>query len=70
MRTSHISADDIRKEHDAAMASLTPVQRKAIDRLAQARRMATFNHRWAAENLQLLFDAEAVERDSRLRSAA
>ncbi len=65
-----ISADDVRSEHEAAMASLSPAQRRAIERLAQARRMATFNHRWPAENLQAMFQLEAAERDANLRPAA
>ncbi len=66
----HTSTEDIRAEHEAAMASLTSAQRRAIERLAQARRMATFNHRWPAENLQTVFALEAAERDARLRPAA
>jgi hypothetical protein len=70
MQTLPMSAEDLRREHDAALASLTPVQRRAIERLARARRMSTFNHRWPAENLQALFQAEVTERDANLRPAA
>lgn len=64
------TADDIKREHQAALASLTPGQKRAIDRLAKARRMSTFNHRWSGENLEILFEADAIERDASLASAA
>lgn len=64
-----VTAEDIRREHEAAVAALTREQRRAIDRLARARRMTTFNHRWACENLDCLFQAEAAERNQDMRRA-
>ena len=64
------TSDDIRREHDAALAALNSAQRRAIDRLARARRLSTFNHRTAGENLTVLFEAEAAERAERLNAAA
>ena len=61
------TSEDIRQEQDAALASLTPAQRRAIDRLARARRLSAFNHRRTEENLQTLF---AVEAEARSLSAA
>jgi hypothetical protein len=64
------TADDIKREHEAAMASLSHVQKHAIDRLAKARRMSTFNHRRVGENLEVLFEADAIARHAHLASAA
>ncbi len=64
------TSDDIRKEHEETMASLTPAQRRALDRLARARRLAAFNHRKPAENLTALFEVEAGERGARVLDVA
>ena len=58
------TSNDIRNEHDAALASLTTAQRRALDRLAKAQRLSTFNHRRASENLSDLFEVEAGQRDA------
>lgn len=63
------TSEDVRKEHEAALASLTLDQRRAIERLARARRLSTFNHRRTNENLADLFAAEADERAARLNAA-
>lgn len=65
-----LTAEDIAREHEAAMASLTSVQRRAIDRLAKARRASTFNHRTSEENLRGLFAAEAEQRNGWQAAAA
>ncbi len=65
-----ITAEDIKREHDAALAALTPAQRRALDRLARARRLASFNHRWASENLSAMFQAEAEAQSAELPRAA
>lgn len=57
-----ITAEDIKREHEAALASLTTAQKHALERLAMARRMTTFNHRWACDNLSAVFEAEAGAR--------
>ena len=62
-----ITAADIEAEHKAALATLTPDQRRALDRLANARQRTNFNGRFPQENLQAIFAAEAVARS---RSAA
>ena len=64
------TSDDIRTEHEAALNALTQAQRRALDRLAKARRAATFNHRRTGENLAALFEVEAEQRNADLRAAA
>ena len=53
------TATDIQFEHERALASLTPEQRRALARLQRAAQCATFNHHTQAENLRDLFAAEA-----------
>jgi hypothetical protein len=58
-----ITANDIRAEHEAAMAGFTPEQRRALGRLEQARRQCPFNNRSPNENLAEIFAAEASQRN-------
>jgi len=60
-----VTAHEIEQEHRAALASLTESQRRAIARLQQARQRAHFNGRFPADNLQLIFEAEAEDRTKR-----
>ncbi len=62
----NITAHEVEQEHFAALASLTEAQRKAISRLQQAKQRAHFNGRFPADNLQLIFAAEAEERTRQL----
>jgi hypothetical protein len=64
-----ITANDIRAEHEAAVAGLTTEQRKALGRLEYARRQCPFNNRGPHENLSALFEAEAVRRNAVLGNA-
>ena len=57
-----ITPEDIETEHNAALASLTPEQRRALDRLASARQRTNFNGRLPRENLRAIFEAEAGSR--------
>jgi hypothetical protein len=57
-----ITAHEVEQEHRAALASLTETQRRAIQRLQQAKQRAHFNGRFPADNLQLIFEAEAETR--------
>jgi hypothetical protein len=59
-----ITANDIRAEHEAAVAALTLEQRRALSRLEQARRRRPFNNRSTYENLASIFEAEAVRRNT------
>ena len=61
-----ITAAEIEGEHRAALASLTEPQRRAIQRLQEAKQRAGFNGRFPADNLQLIFEAEAELRSRRL----
>ena len=63
-----VTSADIRKEHELALAMLTPAQRQARGRLSRARQISAFNLRWPTENLGDIFDAEAESR-SRLQAA-
>ena len=62
--------EEIRAEHEAALASLTPEQQRAIDRLQRARQRSHFNHLWPTENLDVLFELEAHARNAKGREAA
>ena len=58
----NITAEEIEREHRAALASLSEPQRRAIQRLQQAKQRAHFNGRFPADNLKLIFEAEAEDR--------
>jgi hypothetical protein len=57
-----ITAEQIAAEHAAALAALSPEQRRALERLANARQRTNFNGRFPAENLKAIFAAEAQAR--------
>ncbi len=57
-----ITADQIEQEHRAALATLTEPQRRALQRLQQAKQRASFNGRFPTDNLKLIFEAEAEDR--------
>ena len=61
-----ITVDEIRSEHEAALASLTPLQRRALDRLREACQQTNFNGRSPKENLIAMFRREADARERRL----
>lgn len=63
----HVTADQVEAEHNAALAALTPEQRRALERLANARQRTNFNGRFPGENLKSIFAAEA---QARSRAAA
>ena len=54
-----ISADDIQAEHDAAMASLTPAQHRAIARLRNAKQATHFQGGHQSDALKTLFRARS-----------
>jgi hypothetical protein len=62
--------DDIRREHEAAMASLTDAQRCGIGRQRHAHQMTNFNGLSDKQNLELIFEREARERNAALDEAA
>jgi hypothetical protein len=64
-----VTAEDIEAEHKAALASLTPEQRRALDRLANARQRTNFNGRFPQENLKAIFAAEAEARSQERQAA-
>ncbi len=57
-----ITAGEIEQEHRAALASLSEPQRRALQRLQQAKQRASFNGRFPTDNLKLIFEAEAEDR--------
>jgi hypothetical protein len=61
---AQVTSADIRAEHNAALLSLTPEQRRAIQRLQQAKQRSHFNGRFPDENLQAIFEKEASERST------
>ena len=61
-----VTAEDIRLEHVQALATLTPLQRRALDRLREACQQTNFNHRSPRENLCTMFRREADARAERL----
>ena len=60
-----VSPAEIEAEHQAALAALTPEQRRALERLANARQRTNFNGRFPQENLKAIFAAEAEARSRR-----
>lgn len=60
-----VTANQVEQEHRAALASLTESQRRAIQRLQEAKQRASFNGRFPTDNLQLIFEAEAQDRTRR-----
>jgi hypothetical protein len=63
--TATITPAEVEAEHNAALAALTPAQRRALERLADARQRTNFNGRFPRENLQAIFTAEAESRSRR-----
>jgi hypothetical protein len=63
-----ITPQEIEAEHKAALASLNAAQRRAIQRMQQAKQRAHFNGRFLEENLQMVFAAEAETR-TRVKAA-
>ena len=63
------SVEEIRIEHEAALASLTPQQRRALDRLREACQQTNFNGRSPKENLRSMFRREADVRTERQSAA-
>ena len=59
-----ITANDVRAEHEAAVAAFTAEQRRALGRLEHARRQCPFNNRAPQENLSAIFEAEARRRNT------
>jgi len=66
----HFTPDDIRREHEAAMASLTDAQRCGIGRQRHAHQMTNFNGLSDKQNLELIFEREARERNDALDAEA
>lgn len=71
-----VTPDDIRCEHEAAMASLTDAQCHSIWRERHARQMTNFNGLTQRQNLDAIFEREAqarnaaeVERQRRVRAS-
>ncbi len=64
-----ITANDIRAEHEAAVAGLTAAQRRALGRIEYARRQCPFNNRGTDENLTAVFEVEARRRSAAMGTA-
>jgi hypothetical protein len=62
-----VTPDDIRKEHQAAMAALTEEQRHSPWRERHARQMMNFNGQNERRNLQAIFEREAQARNAAAR---
>ena len=61
-----VTPEEIEQEHRAALASLTEAQRRAIQRLQQAKQRANFNGRFPTDNLKIIFETEAVDRSRQI----
>ncbi|MHB8287378.1 MAG: hypothetical protein ACYDD1_22245 [Caulobacteraceae bacterium] len=57
-----ITPDDIRAEHEAAIAALSPEQGRAIERRDQVKRFTVSRGGAAAEHMLEIFMAEAAAR--------
>lgn len=64
-----VTPDDIRREHDAAIASLTDEQRHSLWRQRHARQMINFNGLSERQNLEVIFEREAAERNAHAEEA-
>lgn len=60
------TVEDIKREHDAALASLTMQQRRALDRIREACQQTNFNGRSPKDNLAAMFRREADARSVRI----
>lgn len=58
----HVTPGQIRAEHEAAVASFTPAQLRAIDRMNQAERLGAFSLATRTLRLEAVFEAEALRR--------
>lgn len=56
------TVEDIKREHEAALASLTAQQRRALDRVREACQQTNFNGRSPRSNLAVMFRREACAR--------
>jgi hypothetical protein len=61
-----ITPEDIKREHAAALASLTAQQRRALDRVREACQQTNFNGRSPKDNLATMFRREADARGIRV----
>jgi hypothetical protein len=59
-----MTAADVRAEHEEALRRLTPEQRQAIFRLERASQQTNFNGRHWRDNLQAIFETEALKRST------
>ena len=65
-----VTAADIQAEHLAALAALTNTQKRALERLRDARQHARFNGLFPEENLDAIFAREAERRSQQAAEAA
>ena len=61
----HLSALDVEAEHEAALSSLSPAQRRALGRLALAESRSWRSEESIEVHLDRLFAAEAAARSPR-----
>ena len=59
-----VAGEDIRREHIAALAGLTPVQRQALHRVERAYQLSSFTMHTYRELLMEAFAREAAERSA------
>ena len=57
-----ITPEQVRVEHDAAIAAMSPAQRRAVDRVSQARRVRALQGLELDVGLGQIFVAEAAAR--------
>ena len=56
------TVEDIKREHQDALASLTAQQHRALDRIREACQQTNFNGRSPRDNLAAMFRREACAR--------
>ena len=59
------TAEDIRAEHESAMASFKPIQARALARLNRAFRESHLGGRSARDAMEQVYEEEALERNHR-----
>ncbi len=64
-----VTKDDVRAEHEAAMASLTVSQRLALKRVSRSFQEARFSNGSAKEMMEQVFEEEASQRNEQENAA-
>ena len=59
-----MTKDDVRAEHEAALASFSPEQARALSRISRSFRESRFKNCSARDMMETVFEEEAAERSA------